>query len=107
MDGWLPRRLTAAQLEGRRLAAAEAFPAVRVGRHSQADVAREIDARGGNRQPTSRTFPVEVVRQHVRTVSLTRVRTCGVRHHANARLLAQVETRVLRSASHPSLDALR
>lgn len=42
MGGWLPRRLTAAPLEERRLAAAAAFAAVRAGRRSQADVAREF-----------------------------------------------------------------
>ena len=42
MDRWLPRRLTAAQLEERRLAAAARFPAIRAGRRSQADVAREF-----------------------------------------------------------------
>jgi transposase len=42
MDVWLPRRLTPAQLEERRLAAAARFPAIRAGRTRQADVAREF-----------------------------------------------------------------
>jgi len=42
MDGWLLRRLTPAQQEERRLAAAARFPAIRAGRSSQAAVAREF-----------------------------------------------------------------
>ena len=42
MQVWLPRRLTPAQLEERRLAAAAAFPAVRAGRATQAALARDL-----------------------------------------------------------------
>jgi transposase len=42
MDVWLPRRLTPAQLEERRLAAAALFPAVRAGRLSQGEVAQRL-----------------------------------------------------------------
>ncbi len=42
MDIWLPRRLTPAQLEERRLAAAALFPAVRSGRLSQGEVAQRL-----------------------------------------------------------------
>ncbi|HEV2643671.1 MAG TPA: winged helix-turn-helix domain-containing protein [Candidatus Elarobacter sp.] len=42
MGQWRPRRLTTAQREERRLAAAVRFPALRAGRVSQAEVARAL-----------------------------------------------------------------
>jgi transposase len=50
---WRPQRLTAAQLEERRLAAARLFPRCRAGRLSQSEIARDL---GVSRQSVSRWY---------------------------------------------------
>lgn len=50
---WRPQRLTPAQLEERRLAAARLFPRCRAGRLSQSEIARDL---GVSRQSVSRWY---------------------------------------------------
>ena len=50
---WRPQRLTPAQLEERRLAAARLFPQCRAGRLSQSEIARDL---GVSRQSVSRWY---------------------------------------------------